>query len=146
MRHSAKIYGYLTNRLKSRPLTDDVFQSTFLKLHQTRNSYDKNLPFLPWLFTICRSVMIDSIRKKQRIQEDINSVAVEQATAREIEHTELPNLDVLSQSQKQAIELRYGRDLSFEEIAIRLQTSPVNVRQLLSRAIKKLQKFGGFRQ
>jgi RNA polymerase sigma factor (sigma-70 family) len=40
--------------------------------------------------------------------------------------------------QQKAIELRYAQDLSFQEIAKKLETSPSNVRQLVSRAVKQL--------
>lgn len=37
-----------------------------------------------------------------------------------------------------ALEMRYTEDLDFDEIAKKLQTSPANIRQLISRAIRKL--------
>jgi RNA polymerase sigma-70 factor (ECF subfamily) len=52
----------------------------------------------------------------------------------------LPKDADLSKSQRQAIELRYGEDFSFEEIADTLGTTSSNARQLVSRAIKRLKK------
>src|SRR5476649_2776842 len=69
-RHSGRVYGFLVNSLKDKALADDVFQSTFMKLHRARSTYDPSFPFIPWLFTVCRGVMIDHIRKAGRIQED----------------------------------------------------------------------------
>ena len=47
----------------------------------------------------------------------------------------------LNKKQRQAIVLRYGEDFSFEEIALRLETSSSNARQLVSRGLKRLRKF-----
>jgi RNA polymerase sigma-70 factor, ECF subfamily len=139
-RHSSKVYGYIRKSVADQAFADDVFQASFLKLHSARAHYDPSFPFLPWLFTVCKSVMIDSIRKRQSIQEDLNELAVEQAVAAapELESVALPELGSLPDSQRKAIELRYAHGLSFEEIAKKLDTSPMNVRQLVSRAIKKI--------
>ncbi|MBI3555979.1 MAG: RNA polymerase sigma factor [Deltaproteobacteria bacterium] len=142
-RHSGRVYGFLMNSLRDKPMADDVFQATFMKLHRARSSYDPCFPFVPWLFTVCRGVMIDSIRKAGRIHEDLDLEAVERAQARGQDQEqdalpELPNLASLPAAQRKAVELRYGQELSFDEIAGRLDTSPLNVRQLVSRAIKKL--------
>jgi RNA polymerase sigma-70 factor (ECF subfamily) len=138
-RHSPKIYGYLVNSLRDGPFVDDVFQAVFLKLHRTRAHYDPAFPFLPWLFTVCKSVMIDAIRKKKSILEETNEDALDQAEAQDQRsEVSLPDLGRLPGTQRKAVELRYGQDLSFEEISKRLETSPANVRQLISRALKRL--------
>ena len=140
-RHSSKVYGYLATRLKDRALADDAFQATFLKLHQSKAKYDASLPFAPWLFTICRTSMVDVIRSRTRVNENENQneVAVEMAAAPEKEEAaDLPELSALPSAQRQALELRYLESLSFEEISKRLETSPANVRQLVSRAVKRL--------
>jgi len=144
-RHSAKVYGYIRKSLKDEAFSDDVFQATFMKLHSARAHYDPSFPFLPWLFTVCKSAMVDSIRKRKQIQEDLNEVAVEQAVAPmpEEKHSWLPALSELPKAQRKAIELRYGEDLSFEEIAKKLDTSPSNVRQLVSRALKRMKSLTG---
>ncbi len=55
-----------------------------------------------------------------------------------VESVSLPTLASLPEMQQKAIELRYAQDLSFQEIAKKLETSPSNVRQLVSRAVKQL--------
>jgi DNA-directed RNA polymerase specialized sigma subunit len=72
----------------------------------------------------------------------LDNEIVERAVDRTIEPLSTPalSLEVLPQFQKEAIELRYQKDLSFSEIAKHLETSPSNVRQLISRGIKKLKQ------
>lgn len=143
-RYAGRVYGFLRRKLKSRSVADDVFQATFLKLHKARARYDAALPFAPWLFTVCRSTLIDTLRQEARIREDLNPAAVEGATAEETPRTSpLPELASLNPERRQALELRYGQDLSFEEIAVRLNTSPANIRQLVSRAVRQLRKLTG---
>lgn len=137
-RYSMKVYGYLKNSLKDANLTDDVFQGTFLKLHTSRTKYDPTFPFVPWLFTVCKSVMIDHLRKIKTIKEVSNQEYLENFEQVIAEEIELPNLNVLPLSQKLAVDYRYRDDLSFDEIAKKLETSPINARKLISRAIQKL--------
>ncbi len=148
-RHSAKVYGFLHKRLQDRTMIDEVFQETFLKLHGSRARFDNAYPFLPWLFTICRTTMIDHIRGLKNERDHKVDLGADSAlklenfpappeTDPDDEMPALPDLSILSATQQQTMELRYKEELSFEEIALRLQTSPGNVRQLVSRAIKKL--------
>lgn len=148
-RHSRKVYGYLKRRIREAELVDDIFQATFLKLHTSKERFDPSLPFTPWLFTVCRSVMIDTLRKK-KVQittthwEDLeNEPEDPQALSASNSTNELPDLSELPESQQKVIELRYAEDLSFEEIALKLQTSPTNVRQLVSRGVRKLKDLMG---
>lgn len=138
-RHSSRVYGFLMNHLQNRGQVDDVFQATFLKLHQARRHYDPSFPFPSWLFTVCKSVLIDHARKRDRIREDSNEELVAQAkdqTSTEAESSVA--LDGLPPNQRTAVELRYHDDLEFEEIARRLETTPANARKLVSRGVEKL--------
>lgn len=143
-RHSSRVYGFLMNHLKNRMKADDVFQATFLKLHQARRHYDPTYPFAPWLFTVCKSVLTDSARKWSRSREDSNdemvACAVDEKT---VEERPVVSLEGLSKQQRTALELRYFDELRFEEIAERLQTSPSNVRKLVSRGIQTLKNLNG---
>lgn len=143
-RHSSRVYGFLMNHLKNQSQADDVFQATFLKLHQARRHYDPSFPFAPWLFTVCKSVLTDHARKRNRNREDSNddlvSRAVDEAT---VGPQPAVALDGLPANQRAAIELRYRDELQFEEIAKRLETSSSNVRKLVSRGIQRLRVLSG---
>ncbi|MBY0370889.1 sigma-70 family RNA polymerase sigma factor [bacterium] len=140
-RHADKVYGYLRQRLGSSPLIDDIHQNIFLKFHQVREKYRSPLPVLPWLFTITRTVMLDALRAEKKGLIDLDRVSDESRLTPQDSGTigEVLGVAALSCSQQRVIEFRYQDDLSFEQIAELLQTSPANVRQLLSRGIRKLQ-------
>lgn len=136
-RHSARVYGFIRSKIQNEALALDIFQAFFLKLHKSRKRYDPAFPFVPWLFTVCRSTLIDFLREQKRNKEDATDNIPEPVQ-------ELPNdpdaicLTNLNEPQRKAVEMRYHHEFSFEEMAHRLETSPANARQILSRAIKNL--------
>lgn len=140
-RHKARILGFLLGKLRNRFEAEEVFQGTFMKLHSSRRHYDPAFRFSPWLFTVCQSVLKDYLRKKKSIAEDSNDELVSQAPAKESSTTKeaLP-FSSLEERQRLVLEMRYEEDLDFDEIAEKLHTSSANVRQLVSRALKKLRK------
>jgi RNA polymerase sigma factor (sigma-70 family) len=142
-RHSAKVYGFLVKQLKTSSEADDVLQSTFLKLHNSRGHFDPAFPFAPWLFTICKSVMLDHIRKQKRILEVADSETVDHFAKelRESPSLSLIPLEQLSVRDRTVLEMRYQEDLPFEEIARRLEISQDNARRIVSRGINRLKTF-----
>lgn len=147
-RYSPRVYGFLMNRVKDRTQVDDVFQATFLKLHQSKGRYEARFPFAPWLFTVCKNALIDHNRKVNRIREDGSEQQIVQAIDESPIETSSPltSLDALPTAQRAAIELRYQNELEFEEIAERLKTSPLNARKLVSRGIQRLREKMGRRE
>ncbi|MGK5087343.1 sigma-70 family RNA polymerase sigma factor [Bdellovibrionota bacterium FG-2] len=141
-RHSGKIYGYLQARIRDRGVVDDLFQATFLNLHRARSKYNAALPFLPWLFAVCRNALLDYTRRNKRSLERSDSDAVDSAIDERMTQIEsgLPEeAESLPLDQRQALEMRFRDELAFKDIAKHLDTSPANARQLVSRAVRKLQ-------
>jgi len=139
-RYKGKVYGYLMCRLNNKAAADEVYQNIFLKLHRTRVIYDPKYLFPKWLFTIVTTSLIDTYRsmgrhKMEELPENI-SANCETASSIDIE----VKLDKLSTDEASVIKLRYYDDKSFEEIAKILNTSPSNVRQKVSRAVRSLRK------
>ncbi len=145
-RYKSLVYGYLHKRLGNRAEVDEVFQDVFLRLHHSRSRYKRALPFEPWLYAVLRNSLIDHHRKKKKQYLDTSLEELE-VTPTALRFEDKHNLDGLlpenvdlSKTQRQAIELRYGEDFSFEDIAKTLGTTSSNARQLVSRALKKLRK------
>lgn len=141
-RHAPKVLGFLRKKLNNDAQARDVFQATFLKLHKSRERYDTGFPFVPWLFTICRSELLDAMKKAHVKHEALVEAVPETAAFKEEERREV-DLGALPQVQRQALEYRYSQEFSFQEIAERLETSPANARQLVSRAIRTLRGIYG---
>ncbi len=145
-RHRNRIFGFLMKRLKDRGEAEDVFQSVFDKLHRKRGQYRKDIPFLPWLFTLVRNTLIDHLRKKAT-QDKYLTFSGKLVEAYSVPASEglsinaaIAELSSLNENQRQALELRFNQGLTFNEIAEQMQTSTDNSRQIISRAVRKLRK------
>jgi len=144
-RHKGRLMGYLITKLKDLDEAEEVFQSVFVKLHAGRFSYKENIPFLPWIFTIARNTMVDHIRKRETYKKHI-SVDTEYITSRAGGNNREPlsigsvvsELSSLSDSQRQALELRFNDGLSFEDIGKHMKITHSNARQIASRAVRAL--------
>lgn len=138
LRHKDKVYSYLTKRLFNEDI-DDLFQLTFVKLHRSRDLYDDKYEFLPWLYTICRSVLLDHLKKIKKtplFDHDLDNLI-----ANQVDHN---NLELesygLAKKEEDALQLKFSEDLSYEEMAEKLNTSEVNSRKIISRALVKIKK------
>ena len=65
-RYKNGLYAFLRLFLNRQELVEDVFQETLLQLFTSRESFDKNRPLRPWLFTIAANKAKDALRKWQR--------------------------------------------------------------------------------
>lgn len=143
-RHAQKVYGFLRRKLSTRTSVDDTYQEVWMKLHKFRGKYDATLPFVPWLFTLTRNTMIDTLRKQQRAKtedtlEGVDFVASSPELGRDTDMPAYPELlSSLSAGEKQVVDMHYQWGLSFEEIAEKLGVKPTAARKMSNRAIQKL--------
>jgi RNA polymerase sigma factor (sigma-70 family) len=146
-RHAQKVYAFIKRRVGNGEKSHDTIQEVFLRLHRSRSGYDASLPFLPWLFTITRNVVVDQVRSAARNQEDLledtnqdpqdtNEFAASNLLRRSDELQ--ARCAELTEPQRKVLSLRLADDLAFEEIASRLGISPCAGRQLFSRTVRKL--------
>lgn len=145
-RHSSKVYGFLSKRIRDKEKVAEIYQDVFIKLHKSKDLYKSSLPLLPWMFTVTRSVMLDELRKNKNI-EIVNIDDVENLLVADITNDSgsdlLDLLQNLPEPQRQALEMRYVKDNTFEEIAESLNIKPINARQVISRGLKKLRELIG---
>jgi RNA polymerase sigma factor (sigma-70 family) len=144
-RHSARVLGFLSQRMNKKKEAHDLLQEVFFKLHRSKHQYNGTLPFAPWLFSITRSVLLDYAKKKN-LEDLVDAKHLEQIPSIKQEQVDRDFTDVLGvlpETQRQAVQLRVYDEETFEEIAARLSTSPENARQLVSRGLKKLREVLG---
>jgi RNA polymerase sigma factor (sigma-70 family) len=115
-----------------------------VKIHKSKHLYNETLPFLPWLFTITKNALIDEVRKgekeKNHLSVDAVTLISPEAEATPQLSEVLPYLKTLPENQKRVVEMRYIEEKTFEEISLALETSPMNVRKLLSRGVQRLKE------
>lgn len=147
-RYSGRIYAYLQKRLSEKDWADDVFQMVFTKLHQTRHQYNPTYRFDQWVFVMTKTILLDfwkttDVRTKRYFSQSIDSLAQKDlpiSLPPEEKTAPIPALFLagLSADQRTAIELKFTDELSYQEIAEKLSRSEESVRQLVSRAIRKI--------
>lgn len=149
IRHSPRIYEFLKKKT-STDIAHDLMQEVFAKLHKSRKTYNPQYPFLPWIFTVVRNTLTD-FYKKNESKMVLSSSSIENhnieallATQENLMQDNKIGQDIshilmaLPEQQRQVIELRYLQEWSFEQIANELQTSPENIRKIVSRSLKKM--------
>jgi len=147
-RFSGRVYAYLKKRLSDKDWADDVFQQIFTKLHQTRHQYNPAYRFDQWIFVMTKTVLLDfwkttDVKTKRYFSQSIESIAsvdlpVSQPMVENPELISEPVLAGLSPDQRSAIELKFIDELSYQEMASKLGRTEESVRQLVSRAIRKV--------
>ena len=143
-RHSSKVYGFLKRRLATEEKVTDVYQEVFLKIHRSKHLYNKSLPALPWIFTITKSVLLDAFKKDKNFKYadgfDFDKIEVDPSDKNDFFEGTALAVSNLPDAQRTAVQMRYIENKTFDEIAESLKTSPANVRQIVSRGIKRLKE------
>ena len=141
-RHSSKVFGFLKKRIKRDEKVNDIYQEVFIKIHRSKHLYNKSLPVLPWIFTVTKTVMIDELAKDKssKYVQDFNFDLLSAVPIQSIGDTQELNAMIrkLPDTQKHAVQMRFVDEKTFDEIAKTLKTSPTNVRQIISRGVKRL--------
>src|SRR6476619_6891427 len=65
-RYQRELYHFLVRFLGNRASAEDVFQETFLQVHQSAEQFDPQRRFRPWLFTIAGHQARRLIRSQAR--------------------------------------------------------------------------------
>ncbi len=143
-RHAGKLFAYLKRTVPA-PIAEELLQDVFARMHAARATYKSEYPFLPWLFTISRHALFDYGKKAEtRLQKAVSEVDPQSLG----ETPPSPAMDIdqllttLSPQHQRIFKLRYLNDWSFDQISRETELSAQNVRQIISRGIKKLQSLG----
>lgn len=143
-RHSGKVYGFLIKRVKKAEVAADISQEVFIKLHKSKHLYNPSLPALPWIFSVTNSVLLDFLKKRAELVTEDGEIVNLADSLNTVEPLPLeiePYLNRLPDQQREAVRMRYIDEQSFEAISAALETSPDNVRKIVSRGIKNLKSF-----
>lgn len=133
-RHESKIYSYIYYIIKDSDRANDVFQETFVKAIITirQGRYSGNGRFLSWITRIAHNLIIDCYRQEKIencISNEDDSVDIfnrkelsegtieDRLIQKQINRDIRRLVKALPDNQREVIELRYYKDLSFKEIA-----------------------------
>lgn len=127
-RYASRLLAYVRQLSREREVSEDVVQDVFLAVWRKAASYQPRRGGVPgWLYTITRNRVVDRWRRKGGLQEDdgfdLHSLEAPDRGdgGRVADLSVLQALRALSADQRQAIELAYFGDLTYEETARRLE-------------------------
>lgn len=152
-RYHPRVFALLIKYIRVRSIAEELTQDAFLRVYESRARYVPQARFSTWLFKIVRNLALNEKRRKSRRPE----IAFPDCPPHDFQHSELQtplehleaaersaalrkSMNQLTKWQFEAIHLRCYSQLSYAEVADRLQTSPKAVKSLLFRAREKLRE------
>ena len=122
-RYESKVFSYIAYIVRNNDVAEDLFQDTFMRVVATlkNGKYAEQQKFSAWLMRITHNILVDYFRQlnnEKNISNDENQII------------QMQNLNGLQQiikmlpdNQQQIIDLRFYQDMSFKEIAAKLNCS-----------------------
>jgi RNA polymerase sigma factor (sigma-70 family) len=131
------VLGHL-RRLLGRDVADDAFQETFLRALRAYPTLEHGRHLRAWVLTIARNVAVDARRRERLTSADVPDL---ESVDEPLPYEELRRLTAeLPQKERAAVFLRYGYDLSYEDIGNALGSSPEAARQAASSGVRRLRR------
>ena len=133
-RHQQRVFSYIYSVVRDNDVADDIFQETFVKVIMTirQGRYSVSGRFGAWLSRIAHNLIIDYFRQ----QKSENTVSADNEEVDVLNRRELCdgtvedflcNIQIeddvrrivaaLPESQREVLEMRFYKDMSFKEIA-----------------------------
>lgn len=147
-KHFAQIYRFVQLRIGNKVVAEDLVSEIFIKALRAFPSYDENISTSSWIFTIARNHLANHYRSGGReiADEDIEDMPIfgedfiERAAVHQDVTVLLKTLSVLSEDKQQLIRMKYLEELSYEEMAERLQKEKGALKVATFRAMKDLRR------
>ncbi|HEY1515764.1 MAG TPA: RNA polymerase sigma factor [Solirubrobacteraceae bacterium] len=148
-RHAVEIHAWLSRRLEwaASDLTAETFARALLNRHRFQDTHQGSA--LPWLLGIARNVLLETVRADRietRARERLGlplDLATEDGFT-EVEDRLSPRLllngqlETLPVGERDALRLRVIEELTYDEVAERLDIRPTAARLRVSRALRRL--------
>ena len=134
--HSGEILAFLRRKL-GRADAEDAFQETFLRALRAYGRLEHGRELRAWAYTIAERVAIDVHRRREApaTREEPAGSDARPAYA-ELEHL----AGQLPATERAAVVLRYGYDLSYADIGSALGSSEDAARQAASSGVRRLRR------
>jgi RNA polymerase sigma-70 factor (ECF subfamily) len=165
MRHKDRIYRAIHMKVRDTALAQDIFQEAFIKVVNTLKSgnYNEEGKFLPWAMRIAKNLVIDHFRKANKVRlisesssmrDDFNIFHTlkleddnvqDQMTKTELEEQVLELVEELPDTQRDILQMRIFKGMSFKDIAekedISINTALGRMRYALINLRKLMEKY-----
>ena len=134
--YRAEVLRVLRRRLGA-DRAEDAFQETFLRALRAYGRLDHGEHLRAWVLRIAQNVAVDTLRRA-RPSEELPDHGASDAEPAYAELAELT--DGLGPKERAAVVLRYGYDLSYDQIASALGSSPDAARQAASTGVRRIRR------
>lgn len=139
-RHQERVFNYVLSIVRDPDTANDIFQETFIKAITTikQGRYIETGKFAAWITRIAHNLIIDYYRqersgnmtsaddetanvlnRKEFSDENIEDILVDEQIRADVRRI----VAILPDNQREVLEMRYYRDMSFKEIAEATQVS-----------------------
>jgi len=155
-RHKQAVINLIYRTLPDAAEAEDLAQQVFLQVYKSAKRYRPTAKFTTWLFTIARNLCLNEIRRRSRHPTEpldspdhwqqptrpLHGAAIE-SPPEHVLHAELEQkislcIASLPESQRTALQLYCGEELSYEEISKILDCSLSATKSILHRARETL--------
>jgi RNA polymerase sigma-70 factor (ECF subfamily) len=146
-KYEEKLFAYIIRVVKNEDIANDIFQDTFVKAIMTikQGRYTESGKFPAWITRIAHNLIIDFYRqeksenlqsaddadvdllnRKELAEETIEDIIVSRQQMEDVKFL----LELLPDSQREVLTMRYYRNMSFKEIA---EATDVSINTALGR-------------
>jgi RNA polymerase sigma-70 factor (ECF subfamily) len=145
--HAKSLLAFLIYRTGDPELAEDVLADTFERVLRTRRLFDpRRGSEKTWLYTIALNVLRDHLRRSaagQRATAQVRAAVPADPGIGPLEAVEeremlQRGLAKLSSEERDAVALRYGADLTVDEIAKLTKEKPSTIHGRVYRSLRKL--------
>ncbi|MFL5920534.1 MAG: RNA polymerase sigma factor [Gaiellaceae bacterium] len=121
-----------------RDAAEDAFQETFLRALRAYSTLKHGRHLRAWVLAIARNVAVDVLRRRRATSADVPDL---ESVDEPLPYEEIRRLTAeLPEKERAAVFLRYGYDLSYEDIGEALGSSAEAARQAASSGVRRLRK------
>lgn len=150
-RYQGKIYAYVMRLTNHRDEAYDITQDVFLKAYKHLHRFDTDRKFSSWIYRIAHNESVNWLKKKTRVKMESLESHVEngyqlegktdihaEMIRKQEQHVVRKAIASLPEKYRKVMVMRYAEQLSYQEIAKKLD-KPINtIGTLINRAKKRL--------
>ncbi|MGX5175254.1 sigma-70 family RNA polymerase sigma factor [Aliikangiella sp. IMCC44653] len=152
LKHKGGLYRFCLRQLGNKAKAEECFQEIWMKVVNSRESYQPKALFTTFLYRVAQNHIIDTLRKYKKLQQEVELeegvVALKQNTqstdiadslvAADEKHLLRTQIEALPLDQRTAILLKLDGGLSLDEIANVLDCKRETIKSKLRYAMTKL--------
>ncbi len=156
LKYQQKIYNLIYLRVHDRETAEDLCQDVFLKAFKALSNFKGECTFYSWIYRIAKNCTVDFLRKQKQhrmvlsleelsvnTEDRLQITDMYPSSCQILENEELGDIirkavNRLPSHQQRVFDLRYRKELSIKEIALRLNRTEGTIKRHLYNAHQKL--------